>query len=375
MRRVWSWLVPVVLVAGCGGDDADDGGATSESAASSSAATTAAGEATVASSVDTTVPESVAPGTEAADDGPLTFAVMLPGTVDDHGWNLAMDQAAQDVAAERGVEVSISSNTFDPTESEPVLRQFLDGGFDLIVVHGFNFEPVLVQLAPEHPEQLFTMATFSEPGANINIHTYSYLQTGYAMCWLGARLSESGTVGMVGAADVPFNSEEHAGCRLGAEAAVPGTTVIETYTNDFFDQQKAREQAQSVVDQGADVIFVSGGVDSSLGALAFCEDQDLVCMGVNTDQSDVAPNTVVSSAAIDWRPFLNDLLDQVESGNFAPAVYDATFENGGLAVPAFDGPSGAKVPADVQEEFLQMIDDLAAGAAGLPDSGAHPGFP
>ena len=303
------------------------------------------------------------------------MAVMLPGTVDDKGWNLSMHDAAAEVASELGIEVSESSNTFDPTASEPVLRQFLEGDFDLIVVHGFNFEPVLNEVAPDNVDQLFTMASFGDPKfPNTSMYTWSYLESGYAMCWLGAMLSEAHVIGMVGAADIPFNVELHQGCRLGAEAAVPGTEVIEAYANDFFDQQKAFEQAQTVVDGGADVIFVSGGVDSSIGALSFCEDNDMICMGVNVDQSVVAPNSVVSSAITDWVPFLNDWVDQAATGDFRSAVYNATFGNGGLAVPAFDGPAAAKVPAEVQEEFNAMILELASEEITLPPSEAHPGY-
>jgi basic membrane protein A len=300
---------------------------------------------------------------------------MLPGTVDDVGWNLSMHNAAAQVAEELDVEVSESSNTFDPTASEPVLRQFLEGSYNLIVVHGFNFEPVLNEVAPENADQLFTMASFGDPQfPNTSMYTWSYLESGYSMCWLGARLSETGTIGMVGAADVPFNVELHEGCRLGAEAAVPGTEVLEAYANDFFDQQKAFEQAQAVVDGGADVIFVSGGVDSSIGALSYCEDNDLICMGVNVDQSQVAPNSVVSSAMTDWTPFLHEWIDQAATGDFQSAVYNATFGNGGLAVPPFDGPSAEKVPVEIQEEFTVMIEQLASEEITLPASEAHPGY-
>lgn len=318
-------------------------------------------------------------GANTAGSGPsledFKMAVMLPGTVDDKAWNLSMDQAARAVADELDIEVSISNNTFDPTESEPVLRQFLSGGYNLIVVHGFNFEPVLNEVAPKNPDQLFTMASFGDPKFdNTSMYTWSYLESGYSMCWLGAQLSESGTIGMVGAADVPYNVELHEGCRLGARDADEGVEVLEAYANDFFDQQKAYEQGQSLVDQGADAIFASGGVDSTIGALNFCEENNIICMGVNTDQSEVAPNSVVSSAITDWQPFLKDWIDQAATGEFKPAVYNATFGNGGLTFPPFDGPSAEKVPEDVQTEFMDMIDRLASEEIELPESEAHPGY-
>lgn len=303
------------------------------------------------------------------------LAVMLSGTPADRGWNDSMYLAANQVAKDRSINVQFSQNTFDPTQSEPVLRQFLTGGFSVIVVDGFNFAPVVTQLAPQYPKQLFSLASFGHANANVGIHTYSYLETGYSMCWLGARLSKSHIIGSVGASAVPFNTEENQGCALGADAAVSGTKVINVFANDFFDQQKAREQTQNVVDQGADVIFVSGGVDSSLGAVAYCKDHSaIICLAVNTDQSDLAPNNMISSAVIDWKPFLNSVIDEVAAGKFTAHIYDATFENGGLVVPQFKAPGSDKVPAGVQQDFLKVIAQLKAGQITLPASGAHPGY-
>lgn len=314
-----------------------------------------------------------ASGGDGGGGGDQQLAVMLPTPSNDLGWSQAMAEAATDVAGERGLDLDITDNAFDPTESRPSLEQYLAGDVPLVVVHGFNFTPVVDELAPQHADRFFSEAAFREPQANIAVHTFSYLEAGYSMCWLGARLSESGTIGMVGASPAPFNVETHEGCEIGAEAAVPGTTVLEAYANDFVDPQKGREQAQALVDQGADVLFVSGGVGSSAGALSLCGELDIPCMGVNVDQSPAAPEAVVASAAIDWRPFLGDLLDRVEAGDAEGFVYNATYGNGGLVVPTFDGPSADKVPAEVQEEFAAMIDELASEAIELPDSTAHPG--
>src|SRR5207249_2849598 len=121
------------------------------------------------------------------------------------------------------------------------------------------------------------------PAKNVIGVTYSYYQTGYTQCWLAAKLSKSGIVGNVGAAKAPYNVETNTGCRLGAKAANPKVRVLEAFTNDFVDQQKGREVGQSLLDKGADVLFVSGGTDSSLGALALCGSAHVPCTSTNYD--------------------------------------------------------------------------------------------
>jgi basic membrane protein A len=195
------------------------------------------------------------------------------------------------------------------------------------------------------------------------------------MCWLAAKLSQSGVIGMVGVDEVPFNTETHDGCRAGAEDGNADVEVVETFAGDFFDLQRGREAAQTAVDQGADVLFVSGGSDSSIGALNLCEDEDLICMGVVANDHDMAPNALVTSANIDWKPFLRQWIAAAATGELEPAVWDASFQNGALFALPFEGPSAEKVPNEVREEFAAMLDQLANGEIDLPESEAHPGYP
>lgn len=305
------------------------------------------------------------------------MGIALPTTADDHHWSYRMTQEAQDLGEELGLEVQISAAVFDPTEAEPVIRQFIDGRYNVIIAHSFSHEPVIRELAPQFPDIPFALAADSgdPPDENMVIYTYSYLQMGYTMCWLGAQLSESGVLGVASVDEVPYNMETNEGCRVGAEDAVPGIEVIEAFSGDFFDQQRGREAAQSLVDQGADVIFESAGTDSSLGAFAFCEEQDLICMGTVADQSEIAPSSVVASTVINWGTFLTGLVDQVSQGTFQGSEYSAAFQNGGLSAIAFESPAAEKVPQDLQDRFWEMIEAMENEEIDLPESTVHPGLP
>jgi basic membrane lipoprotein Med (substrate-binding protein (PBP1-ABC) superfamily) len=173
---------------------------------------------------------------------------------------------------------------------------------------------------------------------------------------------------------VPYNTETNQGCRLGAKAANPRARVLEAYTNDFVDQQKGREVGQSLIDRGADVLFVSGGTDSSLGALALCGARRVPCFSTDFDNRRVAPAWVVSSTVIDWRPWLTRTIRDIAAGRYKTFTYDATFGNRGLAATPFDGPSAKLVPQSVRTQFQAMLKRLGSGQIKLPRSKAHPGY-
>ena len=303
------------------------------------------------------------------------FGVILPTSSTDLNWSQTMTAASRDVSRKLGAKLSLTDKVFDPTQARPLFDQLLNQKTKLIFAHSFSFAELVKELAAKNPDTTFVVSADGEAAkGNISISTYSYLEMGYSQCWLAAKLSKSGVIGNVGAAKAPYNTETNQGCRLGAKAANPKAKVLEAFTNDFVDQQKGREVGQSLLDRGADVLFVSGGTDSSLGALALCGAKKVPCFSTAYDNRSVAPAYVVSSTFNDWRPWLTGVITAAAAGKLKTFTYDGTFGNGGLAATPFDGTSAKLVPANVRTEFKAMLKRLASKAIKLPVSKSHPGY-
>jgi basic membrane protein A and related proteins len=303
------------------------------------------------------------------------FGVILPTSSTDLNWSQTMTSASRDVAKQLGAKLSLTDKVFDPTQARPLFDQLLGQKVKLIFAHSFSFAQLVKELAPKNPTTIFVVSADGEKaGKNISISTYSYLEMGYSQCWLAAKLSKSGIIGNVGTAKVPYNTETNQGCQLGAKAANPKAKVFEAFTNDFVDQQKGREVGQSLLDRGADVLFVSGGADSSLGVLALCGARKVPCLSTAYDNRSVAPAYVVSSTYNNWRPWLKKTITDISAGKYKTFTYDGTFKNGGLKATAFDGPSAKLVPASVRTGFAGMLKQLSSGAIKLPASKSHPGY-
>ena len=303
------------------------------------------------------------------------FGVILPTSSTDLNWSQTMTSASRDVAKQLGAKLSLTDKVFDPTQARPLFDQLLAQKVKLIFAHSFSFAQLVKELAPKNPNTIFVVSADGEKAAkNISISTYSYLEMGYSQCWLAAKLSKSGIIGNVGTAKVPYNTETNQGCRLGAVAANPKAKVLEAFTNDFVDQQKGREVGQSLLDRGADVMFVSGGADSSLGVLALCGARKVPCLSTAYDNRSVAPAYVVSSTYNNWRPWLKKTIIDISASRYKTFTYDGTFKNGGLKATPFDGPSAKLVPASVRTGFAAMLKRLSSGAIKLPASKSHPGY-
>ncbi|HEU0337264.1 MAG TPA: BMP family ABC transporter substrate-binding protein [Gaiellaceae bacterium] len=303
------------------------------------------------------------------------FGVILPTSATDLNWSQTMAAASRETAKQLGADLSMTDKVFDPNQARPLFDQLLGQDVKLIFAHSFSYAQLVKELAAKNTDTIFVVSADGEkPKANISISTYSYLETGYSQCWLAAKLSKSGVIGNVGASKAPYNTETNQGCRLGAKAANPKAKVLEAYTNDFVDQQKGREVGQSLLDRGADVLFVSGGTDSSLGALALCGARKVPCLSTAYDNRTVSPAWVVSSTYINWRPWLKKTINDIAAGRYKTFTYDGTIGNGGLRVTPFDGPSAKLVSGKLRGQFATMLQRLGSKAIKLPASTSHPGY-
>lgn len=306
--------------------------------------------------------------------GKLEIGVILEARPADQPWSAAMHDASQRLMKrDSSVSVTETRGAYDPTKAEPVGRQFINGGYKVLVLHSFALGDVAKSLSQEFTKVPMSVASFDNAlQPNLNIATASYLQIGYSNCWMLARLSKSNVIGFVGPQPIPYATEMLEGCKLGAKAANPGVKVLSAYSNSFTDQQATREQGTTLVNAGADGLFPASATEDSLGGFKLCEDKKINCVGWASDARRYAPNTAVASAIVDWSVLLDRLVEQARSGKLKADTFDATFANKGMIAQPFEGVTGDRVPGPDQAAFSNMLKGLANGSIALPQSKAHP---
>lgn len=289
-------------------------------------------------------------------------------------WSAAIYDAAQALAKKNpSLKILQSYKAYDPTSAEPVARQMLQEGAVILDMHSFALNDVAHVLAKEFPKIPMSVTGFDPPvQPNLNIGAVSYLQIGYSNCWLLAKLSKTGKIAFVGAMPIPYATELLEGCELGAAAANKDAKVLSGYGNSFSNPQTTREQAQGLLDQGADTLFPASATEDSLGGFQLCEQKSIPCAGWASDARRFSPNFGVISAVIDWTVLLESLIKQHETGKLEATTLDSTFGNGGLTSQPFEGAPAKHVPSDVQKGYVEVVKALAAGKIDLPKSKAHP---
>lgn len=309
--------------------------------------------------VKTEAPVAAAPAAEK-----VKVALMLPGPITDGGWHQFAYEGLMRLKDE-GFDVAYTENV-KQADIPQITRGYADDGYQLLIGHGFEFGSAFLEIAPDYPNQYFFATTF-KPQDTIPANTMfvdpAYWDMAYAAGALAAIMSTSHTVGFVGGGDNPTQRGIMNTFILGAEQTVAGTKAMGVVTGDYSDAAKGREAAATMVGNGADVIFHAADI-TGLGAIEGAVAGKANVIGCYADQTQVAPDAMGSSIAMDVSNMVVKLGHDVRDGKFAagtewqPKVNEMwhwTFDGGKSEF------NSALLTADQWAQFMKVWNDLVAG--------------
>ncbi len=298
----------------------------------------------------------------------LKVAVVLPGAINDQSWNSLGYQGLQAIKKEFGAEVAYSENV-QPADQVDALRDYVRRGFNVIFVHGGQFEDAALTVGAEAPDVTF-FVTAGAKGNGKNVLTLDAArdQMMYGLAYLGSKLSKSGKLGYVTSLEgVPAVVMSVCGFRAGAAAGNPAAKVSVIYLPDMEDVARAREAVLALVGDGAD--FIVGDLNRGIqGVLDVAKEKGVLTTGRVADHIKIYPKGVVTAALENWANMYPSAMRLKKDGKLGnePLMLGL---NAGFYYTYTGQPGGALadelnpiVPKDVAEAWNGAMHDLSTGA-------------
>lgn len=266
---------------------------------------------------------------------PIRIALVMPSTTTDLAWSQSIYDSLiqlQEFYGEDVVEIAYTENMFNVTDAAAAIRDYADNGYNLVLAHGAQYGTSLFEIAPDFPETSFAWGTTTNTGAEEGIeNVFAYEprleQGGYVSGVLAANLTESGVIGLVGPVDAGDAKLHVDGFIAGVRDTNPDVEVNVSFTGSFGDTALAAEAANTQIAAGADVL--TGSAQQVVGAVGIAEEKGVPWLGVQADQSSLAPDIVVATVLYDWRQTLLNMITLHQTGTYGGEVFQLTLENGG----------------------------------------------
>jgi basic membrane protein A len=224
-------------------------------------------------------------------------------------------------------ELGIDFDYVEPAaiaEYEGYQRDFAKtGDYEIIICIGFDQADALTKIAGEYPNQSFAIVDMFVDKPNVASLLFKANEASFLVGVAAGMMTETDIVGFVGGMEIDLIEDFLVGYENGTKWVNSNVTVIKEYVGEWANPTLGKEAAITLIEAGADAIFVAAG-KSGLGALLAVNETGVIGFGVDACQCYLYPEIVASmTKRVDVAVF--EMIEAAVEGTFEGGVY-----NGGL---------------------------------------------
>ncbi len=253
-----------------------------------------------------------------------------------------------------------------PEDYEPNLQLLVDQPVDLVIGNGFLLEPAVETVAKKNANAKFLLVDSvlldaeNKPYSLPNVRTVVFKENegSFLVGALAGLVSKSGKIGFVGGMEVPIIKKFEAGYRAGVRTTNPKAEkgLMAVYTGSFNNVAAGKQVAQDLIKKGADVIFQAAGADG-LGVIQAVKEakaagKNVYVIGVDSDQSHVAPEVVLTSMLKHLDLAIYNASRDLAEGKFSAGDQTLGLKEGGV------GYADVRLDFPGKAEALQKVEAL-----------------
>lgn len=245
------------------------------------------------------------------------------------------------------------------------IQTYVDEEYDLIICVGYMLADALRDAAEAYPDQKFAIIDDATNADLPNVACLMFAQNeaSYLVGIVAGMMTESNTVGYVQGMVSDSMNQFGIGYIAGVKAANPDATILQYNANSFADATIGSAAATDMITNGADVIYHAAGGTGS-GVIEACATNQIWAIGVDTDQSPLAPEYVVTSAMKRVDTAAQDISLAVLNGTFESGVHTYELANGGVDIAPTQDLLSEEVIAAVEAAKESII----AGEVTVPST-------
>lgn len=291
---------------------------------------------------------------------PLKVGFVYVSPIGEAGWTFEHDRARQAMQKALGprVQTSVVEGVAEGADSERVMRDLARQGHQLIVATSFGYLEPALRVAAEFPGVRFEHAGGYKTAPNLSTYNARFYEGRYLAGMLAGQASRSGIAGYVAGFPVPEVIQGINAFTLGMRAVNPKSQVRVLWLNTWFDPPKERDAAQTLVDQGADVLTNhSGSPAVPQTAQANFRTKGVRLVGYQSDMRAFAPDAQLAAVVPDWSGHYTRVAQAVSDGTWAPRPVWGGMKDGMVRLVAVD----PALPAELRARVQARRDDIAAG--------------
>jgi simple sugar transport system substrate-binding protein len=294
-------------------------------------------------------------------DSTLTVGFIYVGPKDDYGYNQAHHEGAVAVSKLPGIKIREEEKVPETLDVQKTMESMinLDGAKLLFPTSFGYFDPHILKVAEKYPDVKFFHCggLYQEGKHPKNVGSYfGYIdEAEYVAGIVAGGTTKSNKLGFIAAKPIPQVLRNINSYTLGAKSINPKVEVTVIFTGDWALPVKEAEAANSLIDQGADVL--TSHVDSPKVVIETAEKRGIYSTGYHANQSQLAPKGYLTGAEWNWEKVYTSYIEKTKAGEMSPHLVRGGFSSGFIKL----SPYGAAVSDAVKAKAEDAKAKLTAG--------------
>ncbi len=252
-------------------------------------------------------------------------------------------------------------------------------GCNFIIGTSFGHEAYIIQAAKEYPEIQFSHSTGTNASTCGLKNMHNFMPSVYESRYIsgivaglklnqmienGQITAEEAKIGYVGAFPYAEVVSGFTSFFLGVRSVCPSATMTVRYTNSWADMTLEKETAEALIADKC--VLISQHADTT-GAPTACQAHQVPCVGYNVDMTSVAPDSALTSAALNWGAYYRLAAQAFKDGK----EFDVDWSHGYSDNAVYITPINEKAAApDTQAKTDAAIEGIKAGTIHVFDTSA-----
>jgi simple sugar transport system substrate-binding protein len=268
-----------------------------------------------------------------------TIAILTPEQGSDYGWNQQGVDAARAAGEATGVKVIVGEGLGYGDVRGP-MREIATEGADLIIAHASGYNTAAPEIAAETGVAVAIVDTPEGLEAGLVAdYTLSGHEGAYLAGRLAAKMTTTGTVGIVVSGEPPSWNSQSAGFAQGVMGENADVSILYAVIGPaaYSDAAGGNRVTTSVIAAGADIIFGQGN-GSSFGMIqavetnAATDGTDVMFIDVIGDKSELDTGHLLTSVVWDMTPVYIAMIEDLRNDTYGTKGYAISLADGSVSL-------------------------------------------
>ena len=296
--------------------------------------------------------------------GDLKIVLILPGPINDQSWNATNYAGLVACNEQLGTKMEYIENV-QASDYESTFRNYSERGYDLIMAAGTQFDDAANSVAADYPDTTFCVVNgFRADHSNVSPIFPKEFEASYIASLIAGEVTENGQFATIGgfpneAMEKLLDVYEAVAVEIAQDRGIAGASATRSYANSWDDIALGKQMAETMIDNGADTMFVYAN-QVGLGAIQATKEKGKMFVGFSSNQNDIAPGTVVASVIFDFQSFYTWAVEkfyegtltggQVHEAGIAEGIFRPVYPDG------FDEGIKTRVSEGIEQALAGEVD-------------------